>query len=303
VNSSQVDGGGIFQRILSDLSSAGDGYELLPLTKSRQAERLEGKDFLVHADNHGLPQARHRVFIVGLRRDIPLPLRETPLLPRSSEVVSVRDAIGDLPALRSGLSCADSTISWNKSVLKEAHEIINSNQVPDTVRRLVRTMLACGLACDMDRSERRPIGTIPKIYAELRNWIIDPELDCILHHETRGHIPKDLGRYLFAAAYAVAFGTSPKLSTFPSFLQPNHRSRDSGKFTDRFRVQLGERVSSTITSHISKDGHYYIHPDLLQVRSLTVREAARLQTFPDNYFFAAHEPHNIIRLETQFHHS
>jgi DNA (cytosine-5)-methyltransferase 1 len=96
----------------------------------------------------------------------------------------------------------------------------------------------------------------------------------------------DLMRYAFLAAKAES-GVTVKVGELPAVLAPNHANagREIIPFADRFRVQGWDRPSTTVTSHIAKDGHYYIHPDPAQMRSLTVREAARLQTFPDDYFF------------------
>ena len=71
--------------------------------------------------------------------------------------------------------------------------------------------------------------------------------------------------------------------TLPARLQ-THTNRKT--FKDRFKVVASdEKVCHTVVAHIHKDGHYYIHPDIEQNRSISVREAARLQTFPDNYYF------------------
>ena len=121
------------------------------------------------------------------------------------------------------------------------------------------------------------------------DWFLDDRIGGVLNHASRPHMASDLRRYLFAAAYAKAFGRSPELKDFPKGLLPAHRNVSApGKeayFDDRFRVQVANRPATTITCHIAKDGHYYIHYDASQCRGLTVREAARVQTFPDNYFF------------------
>ena len=56
------------------------------------------------------------------------------------------------------------------------------------------------------------------------------------------------------------------------------------KYTDKYKKLAWNELSRTITAHIAKDGYWYIHPE--QLRTLTVREAARVQTFPDRFRFA-----------------
>ena len=129
----------------------------------------------------------------------------------------------------------------------------------------------------LKRSSRHNPGVFSECPDVLRRWLEDPGLKALPNQETRGHMKSDLPRYLFAALYGIAFGHSPKAQDFPEELAPRHRNWKTGKFADRFRVQLWDRPATTITSHISKDGHYFIHPDPVQCRSLTVREAARSQ--------------------------
>lgn len=68
----------------------------------------------------------------------------------------------------------------------------------------------------------------------------------------------------------------------PKDLQTHHNKE---AFLDRFKAVPADGVSQTVVAHIAKDGHYYIHPDVKQNRSITVREAARIQTFPDDFYF------------------
>ncbi|MGO9380073.1 MAG: DNA cytosine methyltransferase, partial [Dissulfurispiraceae bacterium] len=122
------------------------------------------------------------------------------------------------------------------------------------------------------------------------DWFYDEHLGGVCNHSIRYHMRSDLHRYLFASCFAQVFKRSPILKDFPVQLLPNHENVNTAinsrrLFSDRFRVQLFDNPASTITCHMAKDGHYFIHPDPAQCRSLTVREAARIQTFPDNYFF------------------
>ncbi|WP_254410973.1 DNA cytosine methyltransferase [Dyadobacter diqingensis] len=294
----------IFGWILRDLADPssvfGDhnspGYRIYSLVKNKVTKH---SDYLIKAEDFGVPQKRHRVILIGVREDI---LKRPDILTHS-EKVGLASVIGMLPKIRSGISRSyshsedvmkkdgsngkkrfysrfeSSYEAWKQQIEGFSSELLSKLRMEDFTEQFPETMGAEFVKTnDMQLDEHH----------SLFEWYSDRNLTGLTHHVSRSHLLQDLKRYLFAALYTRKNNRFPKLNDYKLFdenLLPDHCNVDSGKFTDRFRVQLPDSPATTVTSHISKDGHYFIHFDPVQCRSLTVREAARIQTFPDNYIF------------------
>lgn len=317
--SARVNGSRIFNHILQDLHDP-----LAALTKSSpsQAGRYKYKihslgkptsfpfdgsqsdfspaDYLIMCENHGIPQARHRVILLGIREDMG---DVSPSIIKPENRVNTEAVLHGLPELRSGLSREeDSYENWDNRVSEILDDglfkAIYDEQEWDVWERIGDALLSLKRLDKYGRGGEFVSCRAGCSYRE--DWYLDPELQGVCNHTARTHMTGDFHRYLFAASFAEVHGRSPTLSDFPKELWPNHKSAlnagRSGNFSDRFRVQMACKPATTIMSHIARDGHYYIHYDASQCRSLTVREAARLQTFPDNYFFEGPRTQQYIQV-------
>lgn len=302
--SSHHGGNPMFSRIQRDLASPARGlsYEIRSLVRRDEVFGLKPEDYLIESERYGVPQTRHRVILVGVRSD--LAHRESGLLVEAAASVNVGDVLTGMPKIRSRLSRgADSLDAW-RGVVQSASSFVRGWGVEGEKKVIASMNAAARAAAELADvgggylPKRWPLAGAPR---SISDWLSAPGLGGVIQHEARQHMATDLARYLFAATFAQEFGLSPKLDVFPKALLPEHENAkglDGGKapFPDRFRVQCWSMPSSTIVSHIAKDGHYYIHPDPGQCRSLTVREAARLQTFPDDYFFEGNRTQQYVQV-------
>jgi DNA (cytosine-5)-methyltransferase 1 len=311
--SAKVNGEKVFSWILRDLqnpslvfkSISSPKYKIYSLTTEPESydlfnvpSYLDHRDYLIKSEKYGVPQKRHRVILLGIREDI----NSTPsILKIQNKELELINIIGDLPKIRSGLSRSfiSSIIIEGKkkrAYIREKNSDENWEQIVNSFREEIISWN--GFAKNYPRKKirvpKKGIGSefitcnTPSKRNPLFFWYFDPKLNGVCNHESRSHLIQDLKRYMFSSMFAKTNNRFPKLHEYNRYsrmLLPDHKNVSSGKFSDRFRVQLCNKPATTITCHISKDGHYFIHYDPDQCRSLTVREAARIQTFPDNYLF------------------
>ncbi|RDK82575.1 UNVERIFIED_ORG: DNA (cytosine-5)-methyltransferase 1 [Idiomarina abyssalis] len=306
--SAKINGKVMFPSILKDLRNPGKvvkdkttkRYRIYSLVTEADnplnPQYPKSSDFIINTEDFGVPQARQRVILLGVREDIksiPSTLKKT-----DNSNLYIENILSDLPLVRSGLSRKlDSHEEWEKTVHRNAEKLENILLEAGYTKKQIGSL---DLKPHSGLSRKNMLCSdlgVPKIPEPLSSWLVDMNLGAVLNHETRGHIETDLLRYAFCAAHAqLNNGASPKSKDFPASLAPDHANWKTGTYADRFRVQSANKCSTTITSHISKDGHYFIHYDPKQCRSLTVREAARLQTFPDNYFFEGSRTQQYVQV-------
>lgn len=316
----------MFQRMLEDLRSPstalrrehrdifnrrrgrdGAKYRLFPIVAhGRLIEDFELNDFVVKMERYGVPQARHRIIVLGVREDIAGSRSGSMLFEplKQQASVSVRQVLDGLPPLRSGLSKEpDAAATWITRI-RECQNTrwfkakTSRDKAGEETFHLLESSMERLRCPQKDRGGEFVPCDVSVDYRP--DWYLDQRIEGTFNHTSRGHMKEDLWRYLYAACFAEVHDRSPTLVDFPALLLPKHKNvskaLNGSLFSDRFRAQKYSSPSTTIASHISKDGHSTIHPDPTQCRSLTVREAARLQTFPDNYFFTGPRTRQYVQV-------
>ncbi len=167
-------------------------------------------------------------------------------------------------------------VGWRKDIqfsFPELKPIVHNYTVEDIFSDL--SPLAPGQVINKGKYRKEPSEYLKQFH--LSNGV-----DFYTQHISRPHNSNDLKIYKIAIQKWEQENKRLKYTDIPEKLRTQ---KNTDSFLDRFKVVDGKGISHTVVAHISKDGHYYIHPSINQCRSISVREAARIQSFPDNFYF------------------
>jgi len=237
------------------------------------------KYLLLNAADYGVPQTRERVFIIGNNLGIPNPFpQKTHFNPNVKSLreradgllpyVTIKEAIGDLPKVKARITKTgipvkryDEIERYNEHVNYGKEEIIyksawfekHINRIGESGRNFMSFV--------------RQVKDLP-----------------LTHHISRPQMETDIllfkGMKQGMTAKDIIKSSNPEISQLGKYIR-----YDMNSFTDKYKKLHWKKPSSTIFAHLQKDGNRFIHPDSSQGRTITPREAARLQSFPDSFYF------------------
>lgn len=164
-------------------------------------------------------------------------------------------------------------IGWKKELN------LSFPEIPKIKKKYFRDSIFYDLPIVKPGESKRVQNYSANIHEYLELTGIRNGVDFVTQHITRSHNSRDLEIYRLAIE-KLENGERLKNNQIPKEKRTQMNITD---FLDRFKVVDIE--PHTMIAHIAKDGHHFIHPDKKQLRSISVREAARIQSFPDDYYF------------------
>ena len=170
-------------------------------------------------------------------------------------------------------------IGYQKDIQVPVNEFVHGSSCNYTVKSIFQDLPAINAGGGKDKF----LNYTTDINDYLRSAKIRNGIGILTQHVSRPHTEQDKEIYKIAIDKWEKYRERLDYNDLPERLQ-SHKNRKS--FLDRFKIVADDlHWSQTVVAHIAKDGHYYIHPDIKQNRSLSIREAARLQSFPDDFYF------------------
>lgn len=243
--------------ITSDFKKLGYSFE-------SENEKVKTDYIVLNAADYGVPQIRERVFLIGNNLGIKNPY---PVATHSSDHITLFEAIGDLPKLKARITPTGIRSSDEKIKINKYNGRINAgkNSVP--------------YHKDSFDSYRENLDAKGKAFLDF----VNPNgLSVLNHHMARGQKRDDVllfkGMRQGMTAEDIINSKKKTIRSLKRLIKYNMAS-----FTDKYKKQSWRKPCSTVFAHLEKDGNRFIHPDSRQARTITVREAARIQSFPDWY--------------------
>lgn len=253
------------------LKSASDYEELIKSSLINTGKSYDVESVLLNAKDFGIPQNRERIFFIGIRKDLcrkynfsAKVLIEAILKNKNKTNINIIDAIFDLPEI-------SANPLPNNYDEKNSIEFYNKRSFGKNISELnYKDLINKGKSTKYRNEINKLNNKINHIPAKLYN------------HKARYHNQNDLK--IYKALKQGKYLNHPENKLALDLINKNKvLNRNKIGFFDKYFKLNENTVSKTIIAHLETDGNSYVHPR--QNRSITPREAARLQSFPDWYFF------------------